>query len=89
MWEARRREKKLKEKLIQFLESSGVDPTLVSEWVWEEFGKRVKPEWKNIRRVLLREQEITAQDLVSLIDELGLTDKLERVKLEEEAGGES
>ncbi len=89
MWEARRREKKLKEKLLEVLEASGVDPTLISEWVWEEFGKRVKPEWKSIRRVLLSEQEITAQDLISLIDELGLTDRLDKLNLEGEAGWES
>jgi hypothetical protein len=64
-------ERALKEKLLRILEERA-DPRDVSEWLWEEFGKRVQPSWQRLRRAILKDKDITPQDLVSLLDELNI-----------------
>jgi hypothetical protein len=44
----------------------------VAEWLWEDFGRRVKPEWGRLRRAILGDASITVQDMISLFHELGL-----------------
>ncbi len=72
MWRGRTRERVVKERLVTFMEEKGVDPRVVSEWLWEEFGKRVKPSWRDVRRAIVRDSEVTPQDLVLLLYDLGL-----------------
>ncbi len=57
------------DRLLGRLEEKGVDAETVAEWLWEEFGVRVKPEWRRIRRAAAK-AGVTLQDLVSLYNEL-------------------
>ncbi len=67
------RERAIKEALLEQLISSGlVDPAEVAEWLWEDFGIRVKPDWPSIRRAILRAKEVTIQDLASAMIEWGV-----------------
>ncbi len=72
MWRARMRERVVKERLVGLMEKRGIDPGVVAEWLWEEFGKRVKPSWRDVRRVIVGDSDVTPQDLVLLLYELGL-----------------
>ncbi|BAN90721.1 hypothetical protein [Aeropyrum camini] len=63
-------ERVVKERLVKRLEEWGVEPRIVAEWLWEEFGIRVTPRWERVRQALLR-RDVSPQDLVSLLDELG------------------
>ncbi|GBF08467.1 hypothetical protein apy_01920 [Aeropyrum pernix] len=63
-------ERVVKERLVKRLEDRGVEPGAVAEWLWEEFGIRVAPRWERVRQALMR-RDVTPQDLVSLLDELG------------------
>ena len=62
----------VKERMLERLEKTGVDADIVAEWLWEEFGKRVKPQWKHIKRAILSDKEITPQDLIMLYEEVGV-----------------
>ncbi|MEB3787826.1 MAG: hypothetical protein GSR78_03620 [Desulfurococcales archaeon] len=51
------------------MKESRIPPEEVSEWLWEDFGKRVPPRWDRLERAILGEKEITPQDLaVFMID---------------------
>jgi len=65
-------DKVVKERMISRLEAKGIDASVVAEWLWEEFGKRVKPEWKRIKRAIVSDKEITPQDIVMLYEEVGI-----------------
>lgn len=69
--ERRRREREIKEALLEALKHGGATPDDVAEWLWEDFGKRVKPSWDRIKRAVM-DGDVTPQDLVSLLDELGI-----------------
>jgi len=66
------RERVVKEVLIDQLRSSNIDPGEVSEWLWEDFGVRVKPEWSRIAKAILSSRDITPQDLASFMISVGL-----------------
>jgi len=68
--ERRRREREIKEALLEVLKR-GANPHEVAEWLWEDFGKRVKPSWDRIKRAVM-DSDITPQDLALLLDELGI-----------------
>ena len=66
------RDRVVKERLVTFMEEKGVDPQTVSEWLWEEFGKKVKPSWREVKRAIVKDSDVTPQDLVLLLYDLGL-----------------
>ena len=67
------RERAVKEALLRELLEHHVSVDDVKEWLWEDFGIRVSGGWERVRRVILREKRIRAQDIVSFMDEVGLT----------------
>jgi len=66
------RERRIKDMLIDSMMSSGVDPREVAEWLWEDFGVKAKPSWDSIKRVILRNTEITSRDLAVAMIEWGV-----------------
>jgi hypothetical protein len=58
-----RRNKLVKEALLSQIKAAGLDETEIVEWLWEDFGKRVKPEWSRIEKAILGDNAITSQDL--------------------------
>ncbi len=67
----REREREIKRDLVKVLREAGTDPREVAEWLWEDFGKRVRPEWKKIERAVL-EDDVTPQDLVVFLYDAGI-----------------
>lgn len=66
------RERAIKSALLRAIRDSGVGLDEVKEWLWEDFGIRVSGGWERVERVVVREKEVRAQDLVAFMDELGL-----------------
>ena len=66
------KEKAVKAALLKAMRDSGVDPREIAEWLWEDYGVRVKPRWPDIERAVLKERDVTAQDLAVLMIDLGL-----------------
>jgi transposase len=67
-------ERKLKEMLLEKAERENVDPRDVASWLYEAVGVRVgRATWENVRRAILRSDELTAQELaVYLMEEHGV-----------------
>ncbi|MCE4628335.1 MAG: hypothetical protein F7C34_04215 [Desulfurococcales archaeon] len=60
----------IKENLLDQMERSGISPGEASEWLWDDFGKRVPPRWDKIRKAVLSDPDVTPQDLaVFMIDQ--------------------
>lgn len=75
-YRAKLKEKAVKQALLRQLRESGVDPAEIVDWLWEDFGKRVKRDWKSIESAILGDSDITPQDLaVFMIDEGLLPDE--------------
>ncbi len=68
----RARERAVKAALLQQLRESGVDVREVAEWLWEDFGVRVRPQWRAVERAVLREENITPQDLAVFMLDSGV-----------------
>lgn len=66
------RDRAIKAALLRILARSGVDPGEVAEWLWEDYGVRVRPRWPDLERAILREREVTAQDLAVFMIDLGI-----------------
>ncbi|MEB3860831.1 MAG: hypothetical protein GSR84_01250 [Desulfurococcales archaeon] len=63
------RERAIKEVLVGQLKSSGIPASDVAEWLWEDFGIRVRSEWGRLERAILSSRDVTPQDLaVFMID---------------------
>ncbi len=52
----------VKERLVDSL-LEGVELSAILEWLWEDYGIRVKRSKESVRRAILRSDEITPQDL--------------------------
>lgn len=72
------REREIKRELLRIARESGADPREVAEWLWEDFGKRVKPEWSRLERAIL-EDDVTPQDVAVFLQEAGIAFSEERV----------
>ena len=57
------RERAIKLALMDQLERSGLTPREAAEWLYEDFGKRVKPDWPSIRKAVAGDPEVTPQDI--------------------------
>ena len=57
------RERHIKEALMDQLEKSGIHPREAAEWLWEDFGKKVRANWRNIRRAVVGDPQVTPQDV--------------------------
>ncbi len=66
------KEKAVKAALVKQLRESGVDPREVAEWLWEDHGVKVRPNWRDIERAILREEDVTPQDLAVFMIESGV-----------------
>ena len=66
------RRRAIKKALVEQMKLEGVDPREVSEWLWEDFGKRVPPSWARLERAILSERTITPQDVAVFMIEQGL-----------------
>ncbi len=63
------REKAVKEALVRQLRSSGISLEEVRDWLWDDFGKRVRGGWDRVEREIVSSREISPQDLaVFMID---------------------
>jgi len=62
----------VKKALVEQMKMEGVDPREVSEWLWEDFGKRVPPSWARLERAILSEKTITPQDVAVFMIEQGI-----------------
>lgn len=69
---ARMKERAVKQALLKQLRESDIDPSLLAEWLWEDFGKRVKVDWRSIESAILGDSDITPQDLAVFMIEEGL-----------------
>ncbi len=67
------RERSIKKALLDSIEGHGVSAGELAEWLWEEFGIRVRPEWPRVRRAVLSSADIEARDLAVFMIEKGLT----------------
>ncbi len=72
------RSREIKARLVELLERSNASLEEVLDWLWEDFGVRVKADWKAVKRAIVKNSDIEPQDLVSLFNELG-------IELDEEA----
>jgi len=72
------REREIKRELVKVMKEAGIDPKSVSEWLWEDFGKRVKPEWGKLEKAVL-EDDVTPQDVALFLDEAGVEIDDERI----------
>ncbi len=59
----REKNKAVKKALFTQLKGSDITVETVREWLWEDFGKRVRPDWDKIEKTILSSEEITPQDL--------------------------
>ncbi|MEB3773806.1 MAG: hypothetical protein GSR86_02615 [Desulfurococcales archaeon] len=67
-----RRVRAVKEVLVGQIRDSGIPASLVAEWLWEDFGIRVKPVWDRVERAILSSREVTPQDLAVFMIDNGL-----------------
>ncbi len=56
-------EKAVKRELARQIRESGISLDSVVEWLWEDFGKRVRRDWRAVEREIVRDGEITPQDV--------------------------
>jgi hypothetical protein len=81
------RDRAIKESLVDQLEKSGITLNDTVEWLWEDFGKRVRPNWKSVRKAIVSDPEITTQDVAvfmienDIMPEEGAWDVLPRPSL--------
>ncbi|HID72913.1 TPA: hypothetical protein EYP38_03140 [Candidatus Micrarchaeota archaeon] len=68
----RAKEKAVKVALIKRLRESGINPREVAEWLWEDYGVRVRPDWRDVERAILREEDVTPQDLAVFMLDSGV-----------------
>ncbi len=66
------REKAIKRALAQQLRESSIPIDEVVEWLWEDFGKRVRRDWGQVERAIVRDPEITPQDVAVFMIEQGV-----------------
>jgi ABC-type phosphate transport system ATPase subunit len=66
------RERAIKEALVEQLRRAGVSLDEVKEWLWEDYGIRVSGGWERVVRIIARDRNIRPQDLVVLMDEIGV-----------------
>ena len=76
--ERRLREREIKRELVRIMRESGADPREVAEWLWEDFGKRVRPEWGRLEKAMM-DDDVTPQDLALFMEESGISFDEERV----------
>ena len=75
-YRVRIKERAVKEALVQQLKRSGVDLDEVIDWLWDDFGRKARRDWKSIENVILGDNDITPQDLaVFMIDQGILPDE--------------
>jgi len=63
----------IKEALLRQLKESGIPLEEVQDWLWDDFGKRVKPSWDAVEKAVLGDPEITPQDIAVLMIENDVT----------------
>ena len=67
------RERNIKRALMkQLMESGKVKVEDVVEWLWEDFGIRCRPSWKDVERKVVKSDEVTPNDLAVFMLESGL-----------------
>lgn len=71
-YRARMKEKAIKKALLRQLRESGADLDDLVEWLWDDFGKRVRRDWKSIEQAILGDNEITPQDIAVYMIDAGL-----------------
>ncbi len=60
----------IKEALLSQIKTSDISLDDIVEWLWEDFGIRAKRDWKTVEKTIIKEDEITPQDLaVFMIDQ--------------------
>jgi hypothetical protein len=59
----REKNKAIKKALLTQIKGSEIEPETVAEWLWEDFGKRVKPDWSRIEKAILSDETVTPQDM--------------------------
>ncbi len=67
------RERSIKKALIEQLKRSNkVSIKDIVEWLWEDFGIRCRAEWRDIERKMLKNDEISPNDIAVFMIEHGL-----------------
>ena len=67
------RERIIKSSLMDQLKSSNIDLNEIVEWLWDDFGKRVRREWSSIEKAVLGDSDISPQDIAVFMIEHGVT----------------
>ena len=66
------REKHIKEALMNQLEKSGIPLNEAVEWLWEDFGKKVRRDWRSVRKAVVGDPQVTPQDIAVFMIENGV-----------------
>ncbi len=67
------RDRAVKEALLsQIMNSGKIDIRMMVEWLWEDFGLRVRRDWNVVKRAVLRSPDVSAQDLAVFMIENGV-----------------
>ena len=64
-------DKRIKEALVDRL-LEGVDLGEIVDWLWEDFGIRVRRDRRAIKRAIVRSQDVTPQDIAVFMIENGV-----------------
>ncbi|MCE4598746.1 MAG: hypothetical protein F7C81_00915 [Desulfurococcales archaeon] len=67
------KERSIKEVLLEQLKSSNIEISDVVEWLWDDFGKRVKGDWRSIEKAVLGDPDISPQDVAVFMIDNGIT----------------
>ncbi len=66
------REKVVKKNLLGQVKESSIPLEEIVDWLWEDFGKRVRPTWDRVEKAILGDPDITPQDLAVFMIDQGL-----------------
>ena len=70
------KERAIKRALLEQLKKTDIDIDEIVEWLWEDFGKKVRRNWQSVESAVLGDSDITPQDLaVFMIDQDILPDE--------------
>ena len=66
-------DREIKKELIEILESKARDKLhYIADWLWEDYGLRVKTDWESVRKTILKSREISSRELAVLMINLGV-----------------
>ncbi len=66
-------EREIKRELLETLEKKARDKLhKVIEWLWENYGVRVKMEWGSVEKAVLKSRDVSSREIALLMMDLGV-----------------